>query len=241
MNKQPLTILVFLALLTFGGLLLVSNFISEEEPAEPSPNAAVDVSSPPASPPSRARPIASGANIETDLQYGQAQLDALSDAVENNNWTKAQSLFTEFELKDHRLPVPQLRHPDISPLVQDFFDFYVVQLEHAISEKQPKSANVAINQLTAIISEASARFVKHATPVEVQRLRYLVREVEFWKEAGDEKMLRVRLTALREAWTDVSPLVRTRKQGETMAQQFGFYPREYRPDFCHPANAYPAT
>jgi hypothetical protein len=33
-------------------------------------------------------------------------------------------------------------------------------------------------------------------------------------------MLRIRTEALREAWNDVSPLVRARKQGETLSQHF---------------------
>lgn len=220
MNKQSTTILIVLVLLTFGGLILVSNFISEKNPTETSLSAALVALSPKATPTPRARPVSSGTNIEKDLQYAQAQLDSLSDAIKNNDWTKAQTLFAGFELKERRLPASQLRHPDISPLLQDFFDLYVVQLERAVSEKQTKSANIAINQLVSIISETNARFIKRATPVEVQRLHHLVREIEFWKEAGDEKMLRIRTSALREAWNDVSPLVRARKQGEAVSQQF---------------------
>ena len=97
---------------------------------------------------------------------------------------------------------------------------YAVQLERAISEKQAKAAYLAINQLSSIITETNARFVKRATPAEVQRLHYLVRDLSFWQALGDEKMTRLRAAALREAWNDVSPLIRTRKQGEAVAEQF---------------------
>ena len=220
MNKQSTTILIVLVLLTFAGLILVSNLISEKKPQETTLSAALLSGSPKAAATPSARPASNGATIAADLHFAQAQLDSLQDAINANDWAKAQTLFARFELKDRRLPSPQLRHPDISPLLQDFFDLYAVQLERGISEKQAKTALLAINQLASIINEANTRFVKRAMPIEVQRLHHLVREMSFWKEAGDEKMLRVRTAALCEAWNDVSSLVRSRKQGESVAQQF---------------------
>lgn len=220
MNKQSTSILIVLVLLTLAGLLLVSNLISEKKPHNTTLSAALLSASPKATPTPSARPTSNGATIATDLHFAQAQLDSLLDAINGGDWAKSQSLFASFELKDRRLPSPQLRHPDISPLLQDFFDLYVVQLERAIEEKQTKAAHLAINQLQGIITEANARFVKRATPVEVQRLQHLVRELIFWQEAGDEKMIRVRAAALREAWNEVSPLIRNRKQGEALAEQF---------------------
>lgn len=220
MNKQAISILIVLVLLTFGGLILVSNLISEKKPRNTALSAALLTASPKATPTPSARPISSSASIATDLHFAQAQLDSLLDAINESDWAKSQTLFASFELKDRRLPAPQLRHPDISPLLQDFFDLYIVQLERAIEEKQAKSAHLAINQLQSIITEATTRFVKRATPVEVQRLHHLVREMIFWQTAGDEKMIRIRVAALREAWNEVSPLIRTRKQGEILAEQF---------------------
>lgn len=220
MNKQSTSILIALVLLTFAGLILVSNLISEKKPHEAPLSAALLTGTPKPTPTPSARPASSGANIAADLHFAQAQLDSLLDAINDEDWGNAQTLFASFELKDRRLPSPQLNHPDISPLLQDFFDLYVVQLERAINEKQTKSAHLAINQLLSIITEANTRFVKRATPAEVQRLHHLVREMAFWKEAGDEKMIRIRTAALREAWNDVSPLIRARKQGEAIAEQF---------------------
>ena len=214
MNKRSATILVLLILLTFVGLIVVSNLISKKT-QETALSAALIAATPKASTLPSLRPLSSGANVAADLHFAQAQLDSLQEAINGNDWTKAQSLFAGFELKDRRLPTPQLRRPDISPLFQDFFDLYVVQLERAIAEKHTKNATFAINQLASIINETNTRFVKRPTPVEVQRLHHLVREMSYWKEAGDEKMLRVRTAALYEAWNDVSPLVRSRKQGHT--------------------------
>lgn len=220
MNKQSTTILVLLVLLTFAGLVLVSNLISKRHPPDSPAAAALLPGSPRPKPQPSVRPISKSETIATDMHFAQAQLDSLSDAISDEDWAASQELFASFELKDRRLPLPQLNHPDISPLLQDFFDFYVVQLERAISEKQAKAAHLAINQLSSIITETNTRFAKRATPAEVQRLHQLVRDLSFWQAMGDEKMTRVRAAALREAWDEVSPLIRARKQGEAVAQQF---------------------
>jgi hypothetical protein len=224
MTKQATTILSGLVLLTIGGLVLVSNFISEPKPANEAMQAAAFApgasGSPQLLPTPTTRPISSAGQWEADLKRAQEQLKTLSDAIKNNDWGIAEGLFVTFELKDRRLPTPQLRHPDISPILQDFFDLYVVQLERAIREKQAKPAQIAVNQMIGIVGEAKARFVNRTAPVEIQRLHHLVRELAVWTDVGDERMLRTRIAALREAWNDVSSLVRTRKQGEAVAEKF---------------------
>ncbi len=221
MTKQTITILLGLVLLTLGGLVLVSNFISEPKTSGETARSAMAVTgSPKPLPTPTTRPLSNAGQWAADFKRAHEQLETLSDAVRNSNWGIAESLFITFELKDRRLPTPQLKHPDISPILQDFFDMYVVQLERAINEKQAKPAQIAVNQLIGIVGEANARFVPRAVPVEVQRLHHLARELALWKELGDERMLRTRSAALREAWNDVSSLVRTRKQGEAVALRF---------------------
>ena len=221
MTKQATTILIALVLLTLAGLLIVSNFISEPKPSGEQLSAAALVgNSPKPTPLMAARPLANATQMVADLTRAQEQIDAIVEAVKNNNWGLDESLFVTFELKDRRLPTPQLRHPDIAPILQDFFDLYVVQLDRAIEEKQAKSAQIALNQLRGIVAEAKARMVNRTAPVEVQRLHHLVRELALWKDVGDERMLRTRLGALREAWNDASPLIRTRKQSDTVAPRF---------------------
>ena len=221
MTKQATTILIGLVLLTLGGLVLVSNFISEPKLGGETTRLAMGASgSPPLLPTPTTRPISNAGQWAADLKRAQEQLKTLSDAIRNDDWGIAESLFITFELKDRRLPTPQLRHPDISPIMQDFFDLYVVQLERAINEKQAKPAQIAVNQMIGIVGEATARFVNRTAPVEVQRLHHLARELALWKEVGDERMLRTRIAALREAWNDVSSLVRARRQGEAVALHF---------------------
>ncbi len=221
MTKQATTILIGLVLLTLGGLVLVSNFISEPKLGGETTRLAMGASGSPKSLPTpTTRPISNAGQWAADLKRAQEQLKTLSDAIRNDDWSIAESLFITFELKDRRLPTPQLRHPDISPIMQDFFDLYVVQLERAINEKQAKPAQIAVNQMIGIVGEATARFVNRTAPVEVQRLHHLARELALWKDVGDERMLRTRMAALREAWNDVSSLVRTRKQGDVLAQKF---------------------
>jgi hypothetical protein len=219
MTKQATTILIGLVLLTLGGLVLVSNFITEPKNSDDATRAAMSATVAPKLPPTpTTRPISNAGQWAADLKRAQEQLLTLSDAIRNNDWKIAESLFVTFELKDRRLPTPQLKHPDISPILQDFFDLYVVQLERAIGEKQAKPAQVAVNQMIGIVSEAKARFVPRSTPVEVQRLHHLARELALWKDAGDERILRARIAALREAWNDVRPLIRPRN--ETFALRF---------------------
>ncbi len=221
MTKQTITILLGLVLLTLGGLVLVSNFISEPKIGGETARSAMAVTgSPKPLPTPTTRPISNAGQWAADFKRAQEQLKTLSDAVKNNDWGIAESLFITFELKDRRLPTPQLKHPDISPILQDFFDLYVVQLERAINEKQAKPAQIAVNQMIGIVGEANARFVPRTAPVEVQRLHHLARELALWKELGDERMLRTRSAALREAWNDVSSLVRARKQGGAVALRF---------------------
>ncbi len=219
MTKQAITILIGLVLLTLGGLVLVSNFISEPKANDEMTRLAIGgAASPKSLPTPTTRPISNAGQWAADLKRAQEQLLTLSDAIRNNDWGIAESLFITFELKDRRLPTPQLKHPDISPILQDFFDLYVVQLERAISEKQAKPAQIAVNQMIGIVGEAKARFVPRSAPVEVQRLHHLARELALWKDAGDERMLRTRIAALREAWNDVRPLIRARN--ESVALRF---------------------
>lgn len=221
MTKQAITILLFLVLLTIGGLVLVSNFITEPKTSgEAARQALLNATSPKPLPSVTSRPSSNAAQVPQDLKRAEEQLKTLSDAIKNNDWGIAESLYLTFELKDRRLPAPQLKHPDISPILQDFFDLYVVQLERSISEKQPKTAQIAVNQMIGIVGEAKARFVNRTMPIDVQRLHHLVRELSLWKDVGDDRMLRARVAALGEAWNDVGPLIRARKQGEPVAQKF---------------------
>lgn len=114
MTKQATTILIGLVLLTLGGLVLVSNFISEPKTSgEVVGQALLSANSPKPLPTPSSRPISNAAEITQDLKRAQEQLKTLADTLKNEDWGIAESLFTTFELKDRRLPTPQLKHPDM--------------------------------------------------------------------------------------------------------------------------------
>src|SRR5205085_2078162 len=105
----------------------------------------------------------------------------ISAAITANDWANAQQALTRFQSKTQRLPAPQLHHPDISPILQDFFALYAVQLENALAQQNASQANFAINLLDGIVGEQRARLGTRV-PLEFQRLRFLVREVGLWGE-----------------------------------------------------------
>src|SRR5262249_25516020 len=129
-------------------------------------------------PPISYKPSQAEGQMHTDLVRAQALLDEMVGAVAANNWAQAQSLYAEFGRKTERLPAPQLHHPDISPVLQDFFGLYSVKLERAIAEQNAQDAGFALNQLYGIIGEQRARLGTRGVPLEFQRLRFLVREVK---------------------------------------------------------------
>lgn len=228
MNRKLTAIVSTLALLTLACLILVSNLIGGKKPvvsstplqATPQPTATAKAQHSQTPAPQSAYKLSPAENqIYAELVKAQEQLGKISAAVAANDWAGAQSLFAAFSFKAHRLPGPQLHHPDISPVLQDFFDLYSVNLDQALSAQNARQAQFAVNQLFGIIGEQRARFGGRGVPLEVHRLRFLAREVELWSEAGDERMVRVRLNALNEAWREASPLIRARRNGAALTKQ----------------------
>jgi len=221
-NRQSVGIVIILALLTLVGLILVSNLMgakrSERDQSQVSTTQPKSPNKPQLSisplPPIGYKPSQAEGQMHADLVRAQALIDEMAGAVAANNWPNAQSLYAEFQRKTEHLPAPQLHHPDISPVLQDFFDLYSVKLERALTEQNAQDVSLALNQLYGIVGEQRARLGARSVPLEFQRLRFLVREVKLWSELGDEKMLRLRTVALRDAWSqDVRPLVVARRSG----------------------------
>ena len=220
---------IMLALLTLSGFILVSNLMGAKRPENnPSGTAAQAKSSDkqrPLSitlpPPANYKPSQDEGQMHADLVRAQDLLGTISTAMAANDWANAQQALTEFQSKTQRLPAPQLHHPDISPILQDFFVLYAVQLENALAQQNASQASFAINQLYGIVGDQRARFGTRGIPLEFQRLRFLVREVGLWGEAGDEKMLRLRAVALRDAWwRDVRPIIAAKRNGVEQAKHF---------------------
>jgi hypothetical protein len=149
-------------------------------------------------------------------------LDQLNADIAGGAWDKANGHFNEFEQKMRLLPAPQLSHPDISPVMQDFFALYKVQLGRALGQQDAQQARFAINQLFGIVSEQRARFGTRGVPLEFQRLHFLIREVEIWNHAGDQQMLRLRANSLRDAWQDIRPVIAAKRNGNGLDQARSF-------------------
>lgn len=228
MTRKSTAILIALATLTLAGFSVVSNIItSHKQPqraqaspptvkptATPTPQATASPQSTPIKAP------AAEAQLRADLIQAQTLLDQLNADIAGGTWDKASGHFNEFEQKIRLLPAPQLNHPDISPVMQDFFALYKVQLGRALGQQDAQQARFAINQLFGIVSEQRARFGTRGVPLEFQRLHFLIREVEIWSQAGDQQMLRLRASSLRDAWQEIRPVIATKRNGLDQARGF---------------------
>jgi len=168
--------------------------------------------------PSRANPT--DTQMRSDLTRAQALLDLINGAVASSDWEHARQNFAEFEQRTVRLPAPQLNHPDISPVMQDFFLYYKVQLSRGLAQQSAPQARFAANQLYGIVSEQRARMGTRGVPLEFQRLHFLIREVELWEQAGDGEMVKLRTVSLMDAWKEVRPVILARRNGASAARNF---------------------
>jgi hypothetical protein len=218
--------MIALVVLTLTGFVIVSRSLvpKTDESGRSSLAGSTPQSTPRRSP--SASPALSGKKqplserqMAAALSEAQQLLDQMESAVSLNDWSKAKSLFSEFRDKAEQLPAPQLHSSDPSLLLQDFYDLYAVSMERALTEKNARSAMMALNQLYGIIGEHRAR-LESRSALELQRLRFLVRELEFWSAANDEKMLEVRAAALRAVWRDVRPVVIARRGNEPAVRSF---------------------
>ncbi|HMV85928.1 MAG TPA: hypothetical protein PLD20_16950 [Blastocatellia bacterium] len=216
---------VGILLLIFGGFVIVANLAGTQKSPPVKPlSAQPTATSPPSASVSPQLPVNKTSQTEgqwrSDLSQAQSLLDQLIADVSGNDWAAAQTHFTEFNGKTQRMPTPQLNHPDISPVMQDFFALYKIQLARALSEQNHQQARFSINQLFGIVGEQRARFSARGVPLEFQRLRFLLREVEIWSGAGDAEMLAMRKTALGDAWKDMRPIIAARRSGAEQVAHF---------------------
>lgn len=211
-------------LLTFGGFVIVANLASTQKlpPLKPAVQPTATARPQPALSPQLPVNKASQteAQLRSDLGQAQSLLDQLNTDVLAGDWTTAQTHFTEFAAKTQQLPAPQLNHPDISPVMQDFFSLNKIQLLRALNQQNQQQARFSINQLFAIVGEQRVRFSSRGVPLEFQRLRFLVREVEIWSVAGDEEIFNMRKAALSDAWKDIRPVIAARRSGTEQASRF---------------------
>src|SRR5215813_11534268 len=223
MTTKPTAVFIALAALTLAGFFIVSNVITphdkgpqQTQTPRPTPTPKPQAT---ASPPLPKGPVTEY-QLREDLKQSQVLLDQLKADIATGDWDKANGHFAELEQKTRILPAPQLNHPDISPVMQDFFALYKVQLGRALAQRDAQQARFATNQLFGIVSEQRARFGTRGVPLEFQRLHFLIREVEIWNQAGDQEMARLRVISLREAWKEIRPVIAARRNGSEQAKNF---------------------
>lgn len=224
MTKRATAVVIGISLLTFGGFVIVANLASTQKlpPLKPIVQPTATAKPQPALSPQLPanRTGQTEGQWRSDLGQAQSLLDQLNMDVTAGDWTAAQTHFTEFAAKTQQLPAPQLNHPDISPVMQDFFSLNKIQLIRALNQQNQQQARVSINQLFAIVGEQRARFSSRGVPLEFQRLRFLVREVEIWSVAGDEEIFNMRKAALSDAWKDIRPVIAARRSGAEQTSHF---------------------
>ena len=152
------------------------------------------------------------------LRNARRSLEAIALAANSADWESALDHFRNFQQLSRNLPAPELRHPDVSMVLLDFFTFYQVQLERAIGRQETERVLFASNQLQGIVEDLISH-VNPGTPRELARLRYLSRDIGYWANAGDEQMLQVRATGLGRLWDDLRPLIIDRN-GRQAAENF---------------------
>lgn len=165
---------------------------------------------------STATPDAAGPRL--NFRAALNALDSIIEAVNDEDWQAAEESFDEFQQSAEKLPTPELKNPDVSFALIDFFNLYRVQLERAIDGEEPSRAIFACNQLGSIIWDLRVQMNRTTLP-ELGRLHYLSRDLQYWADIGDETMLKVRAHDLEKTWNDLRPVVIDRK-GRDVAEQF---------------------
>ena len=213
-----------LAVLTLSGFALVASYVSKPElpnqPQRPSPSPLIKPGPSPLSTATPSRQMNAEKQMYSDLGQALVLLDQLRNTAIAGDWPGAQNLFNQFQLKTQQLPAPQLNHPDLSPVLQDFFTLYRVELARALNEQNLDNTRINLNQLFAIVSEQRTRLGTRGVPLELNRVHFLVREVELWAQLNNETLLHERLKALRETWQELRPVIAARRNGRETANHF---------------------
>lgn len=218
---------MILAALTLSGFALVASYVSKpavpNPPQRPSPSPLLKPGASPlatATPSAQTRQMSAEKQMYYDLGQALALLDQLRDTAGAGDWPAAQNLFNQFQLKTQQLPAPQLNHPDLSPVLQDFFTLHRVELARALNEQHLANTRINLNQLFAIVSEQRTRLGTRGVPLELNRIHFLVREIELWSQLNNGTLLQERLKALRETWQELRPVIAARRNGRECASHF---------------------
>lgn len=159
--------------------------------------------------------------IANNLDLALNRLEDLRNEIKEERWEAAQLSLVQFRKATTSLPAPKLSSPHVSLALLDLFDLYSYQLEEAIDSRIQHEALFASNQLVNIVSDLifSIRSnrgieVRH----ELRRLVFLERELRYWHERGNLRMLKIRTERLIEAWSDLRAVIYDHNGAEVAAR-----------------------
>ena len=136
------------------------------------------------------------------LKSAESAANAILSDIEENDFESARQHLDTLQAAAGNLPGPQLSHPDISPMLGDFFQLYVVQLERSLNTEDKASARFEATVLLGVSRDFLGRLQVGANP-ELARFIFLTREFAVWTDARDLEMLQIRANAIRDAWSDL--------------------------------------
>lgn len=144
--------------------------------------------------------------VAVSLRGARHALQSIEQAAGESDWVEIKNQLGAFRQATHVLPSPELRHPDVSMVLLDFFSLYRVQLERAIEREDLEKVLFTSNQLEGIVEDLMGQLIP-GRPAELGRLRFLSRDINYWAGAGDQQMLQVRAAGLEKLWSDLRPLI----------------------------------
>ncbi len=158
--------------------------------------------------------------IASNLDLALKWLEGLRNEIKEERWEAAQLSLVQFRRATTSLPKPKLSSPHVSLALLDLFDLYSYQLEEAINSRIQHEALFASNQLVNIVGDLIFSIqsnrgieVRH----EMRRLVFLERELHYWHERENLRMLKTRTERLIEAWDDLRAVIYDHKGAEVAA------------------------
>ena len=210
LTRKSISLACVLSLLIIGGLTLYA--CRNNTKRQPEPAAA------PAPPDIKPHPPVHGdkdQQIEV-LKSAESAANSILSDIEVNDFESARQHLDTLQAAAGNLPGPQLSHPDISPMLGDFFQLYVVQLERSLNTEDKASARFEATVLLGVSRDFLGRLQVGANP-ELARFVFLTREFAVWTDARDLQMLQIRAGAIRDAWLDLRRTIIQKRNAKSPA------------------------
>ena len=151
------------------------------------------------------------------LKSAESAANSILSDIEDNDFESARQHLDTLQIAAGNLPGPQLSHPDISPMLGDFFQLYTVQLERSLNTEDKASARFEATVLLGVSRDFLGRLQVGANP-ELARFVFLTREFAVWTDARDLQMLQVRAAAIRDAWADLRRTIIQKRDAKATAE-----------------------